>query len=422
MNTIHRSIRTAACMLAVICLGLGACERSEPLAPTPETDDYFDKSLEIVYQYGNIMPAEQATIALGGEPLTFWPYTGVTFEDTPVDPINVVFAGQADPRQIRAALLALDGDRTAFGYPDAPPFNARWQDALGGDVHTACAVDGHGWQGSVVQLTLGDYGPIRFHLRLFRTGCSCASGCWTLGGAHFELQIPGTTEHEVLSWEKAEQLIMVDMLRSGLLDPDLPMLPTGPINATPSYRTIRMEIYNLLPPDLIEFIEGPPQPVSAPVPLPSDGQGTIFNLAGSAQVTPEQYTASAVIEFDQLVPRPFCSDGPGDFLLITGPVTFSLTTEVDAALDFRSRSDYIGELMAQPFDLSDGTPVPVGDPFPARVMGTQQVSLGAGNCRVLTLDRRFTREIDGPQILAVQLEVPQRGLKSYISQLRCIDD
>ena len=53
----------------------------------------------------------------------FWPYTGRDYSGSPTDPINLVFLGDADPRLIRQALLALDGNRTAFGFPDAFPFN-----------------------------------------------------------------------------------------------------------------------------------------------------------------------------------------------------------------------------------------------------------------------------------------------------------
>ena len=70
----------------------------------------------------------------------------------------------------------------------------------------------------------------------------------TLGNAHFELLIPGTTDHQVLSWELAEQLVTVDMVRSGLLA----AAPgsTAPINAAPGFRQIPAEIYNLLPAEL----------------------------------------------------------------------------------------------------------------------------------------------------------------------------
>ena len=124
--------------------------------------------------------------------------------------------GDADPAGIRAALMALDGDRSAFGLPNASPFNERWGDAIG-DVQTSYA-GSSGWTGSVIQLRLGEYAPLRVHLRLFRTGAPfSAGGTWTLGAAHFEVLIPGTADHQVLSWMVARQIITADLVRSGLL-------------------------------------------------------------------------------------------------------------------------------------------------------------------------------------------------------------
>jgi hypothetical protein len=428
MRIAHHATLAALILLAAATILITACGDENPLAPATENDEFdawFDKSMEIIRQTGDVLPAEQATVSLGAESLVFWPYTGTSFDATPVDPINLVFAGEADPLQIRAALLALDGDRTAFGLPDLPPFNQTWLDAIGGDVQVTCAHEGEGWAGSVIQLTLGDYGPLRFHLRLFRTGNALGDGCWTLGGAHFELQIPGTTDHQVLSWEFAEDLVVIDLMRSGLLDPDVPMLDTGPINAAPSFRAIPAMIYDMvydeLPAALIDLLGWDP-PNGSDVPLPSDGEGTILNLAAPATIVPEHYTATAVVTFDQLVPRPFCAEGPGDWLDVTGPVNFEIAVQVNANGHFSSRASYAGEIMAQPYDLSGGTPVPVGEPFIASVSGQQLGHLFPHRSRVTSIDTRLTHEADGPQRLVEHLVVPENGLKFYRAQERCIDE
>ncbi len=64
------------------------------------------------------------TVDIGIDALEFWPYTTDIFPATPKDPINLIFFGEADPRDIRAALLSLDGDRTAYGMDPIPPFNS----------------------------------------------------------------------------------------------------------------------------------------------------------------------------------------------------------------------------------------------------------------------------------------------------------
>jgi hypothetical protein len=171
-----------------------------------------------------------------GQQIRFWPYTGTSLEESPMDPVNLLFVGDADPLRVRATLLSLDGNRP--GVPPVPPFDQPWRDCVRGSVQTAHTDPGLGWLGSVIQLSLGDYGPLRVHLRLFRTGAGFGEGgCWTLGAAHFEMLIPDTADHQVLDWEIAEQIVVGDLLRSGLLDIEAPMTSTGSINASP-FRTI----------------------------------------------------------------------------------------------------------------------------------------------------------------------------------------
>src|SRR5258708_3059584 len=76
-------------------------------------------------------PADLITMEDAGHSLTFWPYTSAGLSDQPSDPINLVFVGKASPVAIRAALMALDGDRSSLGLPPVAPFNARWTDAFG---------------------------------------------------------------------------------------------------------------------------------------------------------------------------------------------------------------------------------------------------------------------------------------------------
>ena len=106
-------------------------------------------------------PADLVTVEHGGQSWTFWPYTSEGLSDIPSDPVNLVFVGDASPVAIRSALMALDGDRSSMGLPPVPPFNARWTDAQG-NAQGTYATEG-GWTGSVIQLALGDYQPIRIH-------------------------------------------------------------------------------------------------------------------------------------------------------------------------------------------------------------------------------------------------------------------
>ncbi len=88
----------------MLAAGLGGCDsesptrvRHTPAGPPPPT------------------PLVQA--GLGGSNLTFWPYVGTTLDCQGSDPVNLIFVGHASPAEIRAALMALDGDRGAMGLP-----------------------------------------------------------------------------------------------------------------------------------------------------------------------------------------------------------------------------------------------------------------------------------------------------------------
>jgi len=285
----------------------------------------------------------------------FWPYTGRDYSGSPTDPINLVFLGDADPRLIRQALLALDGDRTAFGFPDAFPFNCTWSDAIG-RPQTGYS-DEAGWQGSALQLECGDYATLRTHLRLFR------QGPYTLGGAHFEAQIPGTSEHEVLSWEVPQALVTADLARSGLLA--APLGQTDVITATPSHRAIRHQVYNSLPLELRVGLGLPPDDQSSDVPIPNDGVATILTLAGDF----EAVESDVVVEFDhpfgQAIPKPFCSTGPADWLYVSGELHMVHRVRTDEYGRYVSGFLAAGTLQVVPINPLTGEAV--GEPYLASV-------------------------------------------------------
>jgi hypothetical protein len=286
-------------------------------------------------------PAPAGLVTVDG--FTFLPYTLDHFETESQDPINLVFTGNVDPRQIRAALLALpDGDRTSFGFPNAFPFDCTWKDAFGGDEQVTYAADG--WTGSVIQLQCGEYDPVRFHLRLFPAGDR------TIGNAHFEVFIPGTTDHQVLNWEIAEQLVTVDLVRTGIAG------PTGSaagINAAPYFRIVREEVYDALPPAL----QGLTSPVSENVhAMPTDGNATVLTMFGTAELVPATREQTRVFQYDIVTDKPFCATADVPYVYISGPVTFwqadVLTERGEYTRDFKAE----GTLEITPIDLSTGQP------------------------------------------------------------------
>jgi hypothetical protein len=327
-------------------------------------------------------PAGLVSIVAGSAALSLWPYTGADFSGEPQDPVNLVFTGRADPRAIRDVLFSLSGDRTAVGLPNVVPFNCTWHDAIG-DLQTGYT-GGRGWAGSAIQLACGEFGPVRFHLRLFEAGAA------TVANIHFELLIPGTTDHQVLSWELAERLVTADMVRSGLLA--AAPASTGGINAAPGYRQIPALIYNLLPADLKALIGGPGGSVADPVDIANDGAATLFDLGGAAPKaggTDQQF----VITFDQVIPRPFCASGPADYLLVRGPVQLRKQVRVNPPGDLTSEFHASGRLQLTPVDPSTGSPT--GEPYEAEVKERQSTRFDDGG-----------GQVDGQ---AMQIELPQHA-------------
>lgn len=363
-------------------------------------------------------PPGLATVSLGEESVTFWPYTGSSFDGTPVDPVNLIFAGQAEPVQIRSALLALDGDRSAYGFPPGFfPFDQRWTDAVGGDVQTNYE-ENAGWDGSVIQMTLGVYGPLRVHLRLFRTADPFGTGgIWTIGAAHFELQIPGTTEHQVLSWEWAQNVVMVDMIRSGLCDPNV--VPSQPITEVPSWRTIPAMIFNGIPPELRAALGYPTGDIDYDFPIPNDGSASIMNVVIASTLISGATNPSAHVEFGQLIPKPICSTGPYDYVYVTGPVDFTKQVDVSELGEYAYTESYVGELTITPWDVVHN--VPAGDPYGARVSGRQNGHIGAVNAFVQMENTRLARESGGAEIVMTWLKVATNGQNSYRVMEHCLE-
>ncbi len=343
LSRVAGGVAAAALSLALF---VGCSDETDPAGPSSMPSAKVDNAPA---------PAGLVTVDVGGESLTFWPFTSSTLA-TPDDPVNLIFSGKANPVQLRSALMGLDGDRTAFGFPDAFPFNCTWADALGGTMQGTYAEPG-GWEGSAVQLECGAYDPLRFHVRLFDMGSV------TLANAHFEVLIPGTHDHQVLHWELAEQLVVIDFLRSGLLDPGGPIGFAPSINPAP-WRDIPDYIYNPLPDELKALVGGPPT-ATGPVPIPTDGTATILFVAGQGApmtgVTVQHYT----IQFDQVIPKPFCVGGAYQYLYVTGPIELTQRTIATRSGNYVTMFHAHGMLDLTPVDPSTSPPTPLAPTYHA---------------------------------------------------------
>ncbi len=396
-------------LLAALLAFVSGCQKKSA-APEPVPGTAFSSSFKPASPPA---PSPLVTVNFGLDSKEFWPFLGTNFYGLPQDPINLIFVGKADPRAIRAALLALDGDRSVLGLPNVPPFNFTWSDNPSGDVETAYGTD-VGWIGGPVQLACGPYGPLRFHLRLYDIGG------WTVGNAHFELQLPGVDQHQVLSWELAESLVIGDFMRSGLLDQDVPILTTAQINPAP-FREIPAEYYNLMPEDLKGLIGGPAGNVSNPVPIATDGHAAILNLAGSEEGEPMVARQTFTIEFNQFIPKPFCASGPYDYLYVSGPVVFSQQVIMTPSGNYISQFQARGHLDLTPVDVTKNPPEPAGETYQAVVLENHKGILTDQKTLASSFQMRIEIPPAGPfhgQLL-VRLNIAVGGPYDFSAEIKC---
>lgn len=308
-------------------------------------------------------------VVAGAERLTLWPYTTSDFA-TPSDPINLLFPN-ADPRAIRQKLMALDGVRPPFAR--VPGANCTWTDAIG--YEQAAFADPAGWVGGAVQLACVTPGaplgaPFRFHIRLFRSGRN------TIGNAHFEFLIPGTAEHEVLSWDLARDFATYDVGRAGVLT-----AAPGAVGLIPRgfFRSVRRPVYQALAAagagELLASL-GLALPDAGDVPIPTSGAAS--TLVGGFQLrrAPSHATTTTRVDYSIVVPKPFCAVGPYDFVRLAGPLDFAMTVETDRYGRYERRLVVGGTLEVTPMMPTSATTfIEAGDPVPGLVFESHHGAL-----------------------------------------------
>jgi hypothetical protein len=111
-----------------------------------------------------------------------------------------------------------------------------------------------------------------------------------------------------------------------------------------------------MPVELRGLIGGPLGNVTADVPIGTDGHAMILNLANKVPRVVEVRTQDFVINFNQAIPKPFCSSGPTDYLYVTGPVHLVQTARLNRLGNYEVSFSACGELSATPIDPTTGQP------------------------------------------------------------------
>ncbi|MDQ6888563.1 MAG: hypothetical protein M3068_14940 [Gemmatimonadota bacterium] len=390
--------RSTVRSLAALAVVLAACsEDRNPTAPRPAAN-------QAINGHEAPAPAGLVTLALGSHSLSVWPFTGVDFSGTPSDPINLVFTGKADPRQIRAALMGLSG--TGRPGPLAA-FGCTWDDAVG-DPQTNYGAD-LGWVGSAIQLECGDYYGPRFHLRMFRQGGV------TVANAHYEILIPGTNEHEVLSWELAEQLVTADMARTGFLG----AAPgaTDVITPTPYYRAVQAPVAKMLSPQQIGGL-GLRVNADGTASIPNDGRATILQLGSAPQITDGMAERDFIISFGQVIPKPFCTAGTTGYLYASGPIRVRMHSGISGKNYF---SGWTAEGTLTLIEFNPLTGQPAGVPYQGVVNEKVTTDMTQGNAGAEHISDRREIPDDGPTrgSRIEYLRVRENGHDVYTLKVTC---
>lgn len=355
-------------------------------------------------------PAGVKHIDAAGVPLALWPYTTSDFE-TPSDPINLIFPN-ADPRAIRHTLMKLDGSRPAFAT--LPGGGCTWTDAMG--YEQAAYGDPEGWVGGPVQLACVTPGaplgsPFRFHIRLFRQGEH------THGNAHFELLIPGTAEHEVLSWDLAREFVSYDMGRTRRLT-GAPSL-IGVI--TPgAFRAVRRPVFLALEQmgagDLLKAL-GLKLPDSGDVAIPTSGEARVLSSAIRFRPRNSRETTTTRVSYSIVVPKPFCAKGPFDLVRLEGPLDFSMTVETNRWGRYERNYMVGGTLRVTP--ISPTTFQPSGDPVDAVIFEAHR---GVLSDRRAQVSEKAAQVLLGDPRQSLSWRFAAGGFDRFARQVLCGDE
>ena len=292
-------------------------------------------------------PSGVVRVSAGGESLIVWPYTTDDLQ-TPSDPINLIFPN-ADPRAIRQELMKLEGNRSPFSGLSIQ--GCRWTDAMGDEQ--AAFGRPERWVAGAVQLACAPEGAplgidFRVHVRLFRVGRD------TIGGAHLDFLIPGTAEHETLSWDFPRAFVAYDMARIGAVVAPVGMIPAG------TFRAVRRLIYDGLHDNgagsfLDKLGLEPPLDKTADVPIPTDGHALAFVTAIDFAPARTHVVTTTQVTYHVVAPKPFCAAGPADYVLLEGPLQFIQSVSTEPSGLYERTYGFAGTLHVTPYGVAGET-------------------------------------------------------------------
>jgi hypothetical protein len=178
-------------------------------------------------------------------------------------------------------------------------------------------------------------------------------------------------------------------------------------------------IYNLLPPELQSLTGGPIGTVTDDVPIYTDGQAIILNVATAVPRVPGSWTQTMVLNFDSPVPKPFCGTSDYDYVYVAGPVNFVQETRLTSWGAYETTFDAEGELTVVPIDPQ--TYEPIGNPMQAviRQHDGSWMNNRFASAHSLQYQKLLPSSDPAAGRLFVYLTVNDPGRHLYLSDERC---
>jgi hypothetical protein len=157
-----------------------------------------------------------------------------------------------------------------------------------------------------------------------------------------------------------------------------------------------------------------------PVPIPNDGRASILHVTREAAPQTGHFSDAFSYTYNQIIPKPFCSDGPLDWVRVAGPVTLRRTTDVNEAGHYQYHSHIAGRLTVTPVDVTQNPPIPAGLGFEANVRELQQGSIDPLRSWVMAESKRILPQDGGSELFMSRLRVGSRGQDSYGASSHCL--
>jgi len=155
------------------------------------------------------------------------------------------------------------------------------------------------------------------------------------------------------------------------------------------------------------------------VPIPNDGKAAILCVAGQAPVEDGNEAQNFTLEYAQMVPAPFCSSGPLDYVYLAGPLVHEKVVTISSGR-FQYSSMITGHLTATPMNVLVNPPVPAGEPFKVIINDAQRGILDGDFYRVTFEVSRVAPTNPGVEKLMSILHLSSNGEDFYRTKTQCL--